>query len=91
MLKSQRTHLYKGSSAFLLATNSVIGRAFRPELLSEVPEDSHHTTHTATSCLIRKSAFFTTPSEILRLCVIAEHIMLIGAGITGRFSLPHAV
>ena len=45
----------------------------------------------APSCLIKKIFVFATPLKILRVCDIVDRIVLIGAGITGRGSLPHAM
>ena len=40
---------------------------------------------------MRDIALSSTPSGILRVCAVAEHIVFIGAGITGRFPLPHVL
>ena len=69
---------------------SLLGSELRTELFPETL-DSRHTIHTTSSCLIRKIVIFAIPLGILRVCVIAERMVLIRAGITGRGSLPHAV
>ena len=91
MVETQRRRLHKVRNASLLANNSVSGSEVRTKLLSDTLKNSHHTIHTATSCLIRKIAILSTPSKMSRFCAIVDYIVLIGGGTTSRRSLPRAM